>query len=157
MTAKIEHILVPTDGSEHALKAAAFAGDLARAMKARVSLLVVHEDDVIVASAWGAGINPAGSPRDTMSVDEVRTQLERQSRDKELPATVTALGELQADPALEIAWGNTADEICRFASEQQVNLIVVGSHGRTGIRRAFLGSVSQAVANQAPCPVTIVR
>ena len=56
-----------------------------------------------------------------------------------------------------VVWGHPADQICRFASESDADLIVIGSHGRTGISRAILGSVSHAVANQAPCPVTIVR
>ena len=92
-----------------------------------------------------------------MSVDEIRDMLEQRLREKELPATVSALGSLGQEPESSIVWGHAAEEICRFAQEHNVDLIVIGSHGRTGIRRALLGSVSHAVANQAPCPVTIVR
>lgn len=50
-----------------------------------------------------------------------------------------------------------AEEISRFAKDNKVELIVIGSYGKSKLKRAFLGSVSQAVANQAPCPVTIVK
>ena len=153
----IKHILVPTDGSEGALKAASFAGDLARSLDARVSLLMVQSDDLVVASAWGASGFPAGPPQGTMSVEEVRNILEKRVREKELPDTVKALGKLNAVPELTTTWGQAAEEISRFATENNVDLIVIGSHGRSGIRKAILGSVSHAVANQAPCPVTIVR
>ena len=54
-------------------------------------------------------------------------------------------------------WGHAAEEISRFAKDNKVELIVIGSYGKSKLKRAFLGSVSQAVANQAPCPVTIVK
>ena len=157
VTTAVSHVLVPTDGSEGALKAAAFAGQLARALDARISVILVQSEDLIMPHAWGAGEYPAGTPYSSMSVDEIRDMLEQRLREKELPATVRALGSLGQEPESSIVWGHAAEEICRFAKEHSVDLIVIGSHGRTGIRRALLGSVSHAVANQAPCPVTIVR
>ncbi len=53
--------------------------------------------------------------------------------------------------------GHVGDQICEFARDNNVDLIVMGSHGRTGIKRALLGSVSYSVVNQATCAVTIVR
>ncbi len=153
----IDHILVPTDGSDNACHAAAFAGDLARKLSARVSLLLVLPEEAVLPNAWGVGANPGGTPNAVMSVEEIRTRLEQHGRDKDLPATRKALGDLDSEPESSIAWGHPADEIIRFANGHDVGLIVMGSHGRTGIKRAFLGSVSQAVANQAPCPVTLVR
>lgn len=153
----ISHVLVPTDGSEGALKAAAFAGYLARALDARVSVILVQSEDLIMPHAWGAGAYPAGVPYGSMSVEEIRDMLEKRLQQKELPETVSALGTLGQVPETAIVWGHPAEAICHFATERKVDLIVIGSHGRTGIRRALLGSVSNAVANQAPCPVTIVR
>jgi nucleotide-binding universal stress UspA family protein len=92
-----------------------------------------------------------------MTVEEIRSALEQRARDNELPKTLKALGELDVEPMLITAWGYPADEINRYAKDHDVDLIVLGSHGRTGIKRAFLGSVSQAVANQAQCPVTLVK
>jgi nucleotide-binding universal stress UspA family protein len=50
-----------------------------------------------------------------------------------------------------------ASEMVRYAHEQSIDLIVVGTHGRGPVRRAFLGSVADRVLREAPCPVLIVR
>lgn len=155
--AGIRHVLVPTDGSEGAQHAAAFAGNLARALNAHITVLFVQSDDVILSHAWGVGDYPAGAAYGTMPVDEIRNMLEKRAREKELPETVAALGEQSKAPQSVLLWGHPADQICHYAEENDVDLIVIGSHGRTGIKKVLLGSVSHAVANQAPCPVTIVR
>ena len=156
MTA-IKHVLVPTDGSAGAMRAAEFAADLARALDARITVLFVQNEDLVLSHAWGPGEFPSGAPYATLSVEEIRNLLEKRARMKELPETVSALGELAHDPESVMLWGHPAEEICRFAGDNDVDLIVIGSHGRSGLKRVLLGSVSHAVANQAPCPVTIVR
>ena len=155
--AAVKHILVPTDGSEGARKAAAFAAVLARALDARVSVLFVQSEEMIVPHAWGPADSLGAPPGGFMSVDEIRSMLEQRVRDKELPDTVSALGTPDLDTQSFVVWGHVAEEIAKFAADRSVDLIVIGSHGRTGVRRALLGSVSNAVANQAPCPVTIVK
>lgn len=57
----------------------------------------------------------------------------------------------------QLAFGHEADEILKAAKRLRADLIVVGSRGLTGLRRVLLGSVSQAVAHQSPCPVLVVR
>lgn len=56
-----------------------------------------------------------------------------------------------------VAVGQPSDAIVDHATENEIDLIVVGSHGRTGFSRVLLGSVAERVARQAPVPVTIVR
>lgn len=56
-----------------------------------------------------------------------------------------------------IEWGNAKSKIIDTASEWHADLIVLGSHGRTGLERFVMGSVSEAVARHAPCSVEIVR
>lgn len=153
----INHILVPTDGSEGSINAAAYAGQLAKALGANVTVLCVQNDDSLLASAWGAGEFYEGVPGGMKSVDEIRDVMEKKAREKELPDTSRALGEVNAEPQLVTVWGNPAEEIVKYVKENAVDLVVMGSHGRTGIKRAFLGSVSQAVANQIACPVTLVK
>jgi nucleotide-binding universal stress UspA family protein len=148
MTA-IKHVLIATDGSAGALKAAAFGGDIARACGARVSALYVQSEDVIVHEAWGEG--------SAMSMAQVREMLSRQAEETELPKTINAVGPHDGDIKPVLVWGHPSTEICRFAESQDVDLIVIGSHGRSALKEALLGSVSHAVANKAPCPVTIVR
>ena len=155
--AAINRVLVATDGSAGALKAAAFAAELAGALDAHISVLFVQSDDLVLPHAWGLSESPEGAAYGSMSIEEVRSMLEKRVAEKELPETVAALGKLSRKPESAMVWGHPAQEICRFARDNDVDLIVIGSHGRSGLKRALLGSVSHAVANQAPCPVTIVR
>lgn len=53
--------------------------------------------------------------------------------------------------------GDPAEEILRHAREEHCDLVVVGTHGRTGVRRLVLGSVAERVARRAPCPVLVVH
>jgi universal stress protein A len=57
----------------------------------------------------------------------------------------------------KVAVGKPAEEILRLAREEKVDLIVMGTHGHTGLRHLLLGSVAEAVARDAPCPVFPVR
>jgi nucleotide-binding universal stress UspA family protein len=154
---KIKHILVATDGSEGSLAAAAHAGELARAFDARVTVLYVLSEDLVMPHAWAPSGFPDTAPFGAMNIEEIRSLLEDRVNANELPNTAEKLGELDAEPTLVASWGHPAHEICRYAEEEGADLIVVGSHGRSALGRAFLGSVSHAVVNHAHCPVTIVR
>jgi nucleotide-binding universal stress UspA family protein len=153
----IRHILVATDGSEGARKAATFAGELARGLGAHVTVLIVHSEDVFLPDVWGPGEWPVPSPYAGMSVDELRELFERHASEHELPATTTALGALPTSVSICQRWGHAAETICGYAVDSNVDLIVIGSHGRRGLSRLLLGSISHQVANHATCPVTIVR
>lgn len=165
MMTSVNHILLPTDGSEGALHAAAFAGELARALKAKVSVLHILSDEFLLSHTWGTEGLITGSPagylvgdaEGMMSVEEVRSSIEQHARGEELAKAAEALGDVGQEPNLVTVWGHAAEEISRFAKENDVGLIVIGSYGKSRLKRAFLGSVSQAVANQSPCPVTIVK
>lgn len=153
----LKHILLPTDGSEGARKAAAFTGQLARGLGARVTVLTVHSDDIFLPDVWGPGEWPIASPYAGMTVDELRAMIEARSNEKELPATLAALGELPTSVSQVQRWGHAAETICAYAVDNAVDLIVIGSHGRSGLARLLMGSISQQVATHATCPVTIVR
>ena len=147
----IDHILVPTDGSEGSLHAAQLAGIFARSLNAKVTVIYVQDESQILSLSWGAvseGLD---------SVEIVRNSLERNALEERLPKTAEALGKLTEEPKTVFTWGHASEEICKYATKNSVDLIVIGSHGRSKLKRAFLGSVSQAVANQADCPVTIAK
>lgn len=155
--AEIKKILLPTDGSEGSIKAAKLAGDLARAMGASVIVLYVQSDEFLIEHSWGAAQFIGGAPEGLNAVEEIRASLEKSAREKEIPRTVEALGKLDAAPEVALLWGHAAEQIVKFAEDNQNDLVVMGSHGRSALKRAFLGSVSQAVVNQTKCPVTIVK
>lgn len=88
-----------------------------------------------------------------MTAIEITHEMERQARTqlKELVAT------LPIQATFDIRFGRAADEIVIQAKEDEVELIVMGSHGRSGISHLLVGSVAESVVRHAPCPVLVVR
>lgn len=74
-----------------------------------------------------------------------------------IDATVAKLQSLFGDVTGEVLHGNVSDTIVEDAKEWHADLIVIGSHGRTGMDRMFLGSVAEKVVNRAPCSVDVVK
>jgi universal stress protein A len=133
-------ILHPTDfsdASEHALKMAAA---LARDYKARLVLLHAVEPPVYYGEL-GVSFIPPEDYREKAQ-ERVAGLIGPDS-----PLTVETV----------VVEGIAAAEILRVAAEHPVDLIVIGSHGRTGIGRVLMGSVAEEVSRKAPCPVLIVR
>jgi len=154
---KLQHILIPIDGSESALKAVSFGGTLASLLNAQVTVLLVQDERSVVAKAWNtpAGVSNIGSPQG--SAEEARSAIEQAALEHEFTDARAALGETPAGVKVAQIWGHPARDICRYAKENDVDLIVMGSHGRTGLKKLLLGSVSHAVVNTAACAVTIIR
>ena len=88
-----------------------------------------------------------------MTAVEITHEMERQARTqlKELVAT------LPIPATFDIRFGRAADEIVIQAKDDEVELIVMGSHGRSGISHLLVGSVAESVVRHAPCPVLVVR
>jgi nucleotide-binding universal stress UspA family protein len=141
----IKKILVPFDGSAHANEAAAFAADLARKYDAALTLLYV---DHAVSYAM-----PEAYPfsRSKLLAD-IQVSYER---DVEARHTALAAGAPRVDSITQR--GIPAAEILRCANDDDYDLIVMGTHGRAGITRVFLGSVAEDVLRSAPCPVLTIR
>lgn len=153
----LKHILVASDGSDGALKAASFAGALARAAGAHLTILVIHSDELLMPYAWGAGEWPALPANAVISIEEIRAEVEKASAENEIRKTLEAVGELAAPATTVQHWGHPGEEICRYAVDHNADLIVIGTRGRSTFTRLLLGSVSTQVANHANCPVTLVR
>ncbi|MEL7449462.1 MAG: universal stress protein [Pseudomonadota bacterium] len=152
----IKHILVPTDGSEGSLKAAGVAGDMARALGARVTVLLVQDERFVLSEAWNTASASASPQNLSGGVEEAREAMERKAATTELAATTKALGDVPEGAQGVQVWGHPADQICGYAKENGIDMIIMGSYGRSRLMRAMLGSVSRGVANAAPCAVTVV-
>ena len=153
----IKRILLATDGSDHALHAAAFAGMLSRATGAAVDIVTVHNDDAVMLNAMGPAIWPATVPYSSMSTEEIRQTVEQHGIDTILPDTVKACGDSAHLGAQLQLWGQVAEQICAYADDHGCDLIVLGTRGRSNFSRLLLGSVSTQVTSHAHCPVTLVR
>ena len=142
-------ILHPTDFSK--ASAPAFARALAEARQTRSELLVVHVLAPVIPAAGASEGYLSPSVYEQMSKSArawAQKQMDRLLA-KAKAARVRARGML-----LE---GVAHEQIVRAAKRQRAALIVIGTHGRTGVARFFLGSVAARVAATAPCPVLTVR
>jgi universal stress protein A len=140
-----QHFLVPTDFSADAEQALDYAIRLARALNARLTVLHV--------------IPPVPMAGGDMGVTLPETYLQEveeavQGSMEEALARVTAAG-LTGERV--ILYGVPFQEIVEAAKARQVDLIVMGTHGRTGFLHVLLGSVAERVVRLAPCPVLVTR
>jgi len=144
----IRSILLPTDFSECARHAVPYAARMARLMGARVICLHVVEP-VVPAVGW----TPIAEP---LPVADVGEQLE-DSAARELPRFAACEEFEGLDVEDVITRGEAASEIVRVAAERGADLIVISSHGRTGLGRILFGSTAESVVRHAPCPVLVVK
>jgi nucleotide-binding universal stress UspA family protein len=151
---KFSKILVAIDGSDHSMKAAQYAMDIARDNKAQLIALTVLDITKIgyAASAFIA------SP--THGLDELeRKRKEAQEwLDKiaKLVALQNANDDIQFISKIEESM-SVAGTIVEFAENQNMDLIVVGSRGRSGFTKLLLGSVASTVVTYATCPVLVIK
>lgn len=153
----IKHILLASDGSEHALHAARFAGMLSRSTGAAITIVTVHNDDAVMLNAMGPAIWPATVPYSSMTAEEIRKTVEDNAAQTLLPETREACGDgANLNDPVQL-WGQVSEKICEYADDHGADLIVLGTRGQSSFSKLLLGSVSVQVTSHAHCPVTLVR
>jgi nucleotide-binding universal stress UspA family protein len=140
-------ILVPTDFSEHSAEALKVAAALSRAFAAPLRLLAVHQPMMMPIVPEGALFPLAVDMAD--DVARINTKLQ------EAEQAATAAGAVNVSSALR--QGVAYEQILAEATEEGTDVIVMGTHGRTGLKHVLLGSVAEKVVRQAPCAVLTVR
>ncbi len=150
----IKKILVPVDGSSASMKALQYAAHLAALEASDAELVVLHVlEDIKQGGAIGLQAK-YGNVRLVEGFKKARRkaalewlkQIEEAAKKKGIRLKIEVL---DGDSKVEI--------IIDYASENSVDLIVMGSRGLTGFKRLMLGSVANAVVSNAPCPVMVVR
>ncbi len=148
----IQRILVALDGSAHAQHALNYAITIAAKFDAQVQLLSVF--------------HPLTFPYSPYPPTSATTQLMQRALDAQRQHQQEILSQALADARQQhsqiklsksLKEGRPADVIVQTAIDNQVDLIVMGSRGLGGVKQLFLGSVSDRVADEAPCPVLIVK
>ena len=145
---QLKKILVPTDFSDHSERAAAYAVELARRYEAD-EIHCVHVSDIpadLLATSAYYMTGPSEQFIEQVR-EEGRKSLEAFARKnfKDRPAKTVFLE------------GRPFVEIIRYARENQIDLIVISTHGRSGIKHVLFGSVAEQVVRKAPCPVLVVK
>jgi len=151
-------ILLATDGSGEAELATRTAVDLARMSDSELHVIHVMDAAPSPALIYPEATDPEGVelPDPILQQDLARRaeQLGRQILDAEAERVSSAGGTVAQT---HLAMGDTPREIVHLAEDLEAGLVVMGSRGRGGIRRALMGSVSDSVVRHAHCPVLIVR
>jgi nucleotide-binding universal stress UspA family protein len=138
----LKRILVPYDFSETSATAVKYATSLARNFGARLYFLHVGDHaQTAFETEFPIGLEGAVE-------DAVRERLLK---------IVTPLEQAEFHPEFAVRPGSPAAEITRYASAQDIDLIVMGTHGRGFVGHVVMGSVAEKVVRTAPCPVLTVR
>jgi nucleotide-binding universal stress UspA family protein len=141
---QIKHILVPIDFSDCSKKALQYALPLAKEHEAALTLLYV--------------VPPSYSAGEYGGIDYAQLETSmKEDGEKELAklAVDEVRREVAADTLVRV--GSPAVNIIEVARSLPADLIVISTHGRTGLKHVFLGSVAEQVVQRAPCPVFVVR
>lgn len=146
MIHKVDKVLLSTDFSEHSKVAVPWAVDLAKKYKADLHIIHVFDEAAIEAFFF----NYAGQ------ADEYFAKF-REGFQNEIDELLSGLdtGGITIRPVL--ANGNPFLEIVQYAKENGIDIIVLGTHGRTGMAHMFMGSIAEKVVRKAHCPVLTVR
>ncbi len=164
-------VLVAIDGGETSGKVLAAIGGWAASAAADVHVLsVIHPKDVhatLASRGFSHSLTPQGTPAGSILRAEEPPSVAAEDRTQALERAgqemLARLRELAArhmpglQTKLHVEWSDkTADEIVNQASRLGAGLIAMGSHGRSGVARAILGSVAEQVVRSSPVPVLIV-
>ncbi|MEM3536237.1 MAG: universal stress protein [Candidatus Bathyarchaeia archaeon] len=152
-----EKILVPLDGSEHSLKALNLAVQIAKNFNSKITLINVFSVSAPVVMPEPTTLTPPTVP--IMAAAELSKLAENA---RKTASNILAEGEKRAEAEgvkveTLIREGHTVQEIVKAAREGEFNLIVMGARGIGKIKGILLGSVSDGVVKNAPCPVLIVK
>ena len=139
----IQHILVPVDFSESTPSSIAYALELAGKFAARITLYHVLQL-----------MNPPGlDPVFTFEKEISALQDKTEKQLRELAGSIAPMVEVDTAMDSGVPW----DCVVNRADNYGVDLIVIGTHGRSGLKHLFLGSVAERVVRHAPCAVLVVR
>jgi nucleotide-binding universal stress UspA family protein len=143
---RFKHILATTDLSPESFAAVQYAAHLAEGQGARISIVHVPQTTTLLFTDFAP-------PVDLVSFDKT---IEKAARDT-LETWVRRHVKSEAGVKIIIRAGVTHEVICKVAEEVGANLIVMATHGRRGLGHVILGSVTERVLRDAPCPVLVVR
>ena len=143
-----KNILVPTDFSEFSEKAVLAAEELARRFNARLHVLhVVEMLPQLCSDPYCV---------DPMVIQQVEEESFRGAQ-KKLEAEVARLTSIGLDAEMNVRQGTPYREILGEQQDKQIDLIVIASHGRSGLLSHLIGSVADRVSRSAHCPVLLIK
>jgi universal stress protein A len=147
---KIERILVPVDFSESSQETLRYACEIARDRAAKLYILHVIHQRIIDTLHHMSAMGYKGDFPEVLK-EVVKERMDE--LDRFLPQEAREGMEVE----FEVRKGKPADEVIKMAREKRIDLIILGTVGRSSIEAVLVGSVARHVTNHAPCPVLLVR
>lgn len=141
----LKKILVPLDFSGHARKALNYAAKLAQQFASQVTVVNVVAP---VIYAEGMVLPAAMENLDRVSKEHAEAELDKIAADM-------ASHKVSCDT--HVLLGHPSDEVVNFAKKHETDLLLITTHGRTGLQHFLLGSTAERIIRHAPCPVMVVR
>ena len=140
-----KNILVPYDGTNFSNRAFRKALDIAKKNDSKITVFTVIEGEYSAITGYSK-INPQTIKKQQNAAKKYIYKLEQTAKNLNIPFSV------------KIKQGTSiVKEIINFANSKKSDLIVIGSHGRTGLNKLILGSVANSVTQQAKCSVMVVK
>ena len=146
MTIRLQRILLPTDFSTYSAAATKYACEMAARFDSELHILHTLEHHLTSTPGFAAGL---ALPT---YIDESRADAE-----KRLAGVLDSKWSAGRKVIQSVVKGSPKQEIVRYAGKANIDLIVLSTHGRTGLSHVMLGSVAETVVRTAPCPVLTVR
>jgi nucleotide-binding universal stress UspA family protein len=147
---EIKNILVPIDGSEYSLKAAQYATRIARIEKAQ--LFCIH---VVTPGMPYGYATPAASSTKSLYYDDIKNKVESWFDNVRNIAKDEGIFDIKTEIFIDVK--SIIESIIEYATRRNIDLIVIGTRGRTGLRRFFMGSLANGVVQHAHCSVLLIR
>ncbi|MGB6532099.1 MAG: universal stress protein [Candidatus Nitrosopolaris sp.] len=147
---EIKNILVPIDGSEYSLHAAQYATRIARYEKAQ--LFCIH---VVTPRIPYGYATPAASSTKNRYYDDIKSKVESWFDNVRNMAKDEGIFDIKTEIFIDVK--SIIECIIEYATQRNIDLIVIGTRGRTGLKRFFMGSVANGVVQHAHCSVLVIR
>ena len=143
----MEKILIPIDGSDSSLEALVYAGTFASEFNITVYLMTVIEPHHCIYDVYAEQITLTHRVSESTAILNQRLlETEKKARKLGIPNII-----------LRRCFGLPCEKIIEVATKEKIDLIVMGTHARTGIAHFLIGSVTEKVIRTAPCPVLVIR
>jgi len=144
---ELKKILAPTDFSPHSERSMRYACRLAERLGSELHLLHVLSEVI-----------PTGPDPLLMPVLPQEFYNENEDRAREvLKKLLKPEWGAPGSVVTAVQWGGPVEAIVDYATEQEIDLVVIATHGRTGLSHVLLGSVAERIVREAPCPVLTIR
>lgn len=156
-TRKFSKILVAVDGSETSLRAADYAIEIAAENNNAILLIAIHVFPSQIGYAYSSDIYGFATPT---SISELLEDIKKEAEkwfDQIKQKTNDINKKIQLKTEVIATDRSTAGAIVEYAEHKNIDLIVIGTRGRSGFKRMLLGSVASGVVTYAHCPVLVVK